>query len=133
MEIRVLDGYCLNPGDLSWEEMGRLGNLVVYDRTSPAELLERAKDAEVLIANKTLITAENMAALPKLKYIGVLATGYNVVDIEAAKERGIIVTDGLCPFIEHHPTSKLLCRKEPPGSLVGQCRFLLLGFLFDGA
>lgn len=93
MEIRVLDGYCLNPGDLSWEEMGRLGNLVVYDRTSPAELLERAKDAEVLIANKTLITAENMAALPKLKYIGVLATGYNVVDIEAAKERGIIVTN----------------------------------------
>lgn len=93
MEIRVLDGYCLNPGDLSWEEMGRLGNLVVYDRTFPAELLERAKDAEVLIANKTLITAENMAALPKLKYIGVLATGYNVVDIEAAKERGIIVTN----------------------------------------
>lgn len=93
MKIVVLDGYCLNPGDLSWSGMDALGELVVYDRTSPSELMERSADAEVLITNKTLITAENMAALPKLKYIGVLATGYNVVDIEAAKARGIVVTN----------------------------------------
>ena len=93
MEIRVLDGYCLNPGDLSWNDMAGLGNLKVYDRTSPLELLERAAGAEVLITNKTIISAEAMEALPSLKYIGVLATGYNVVDIEAAKKRGIIVTN----------------------------------------
>lgn len=93
MEIRVLDGYCLNPGDLSWNDMAGLGNLKVYDRTTPSELLERAAGAEVLITNKTIISAETMEALPLLKYIGVLATGYNVVDIEAAKKRGIIVTN----------------------------------------
>lgn len=93
MEIRVLDGYCLNPGDLSWNDMAGLGNLKVYDRTSPSELLERAAGAEVLITNKTIISAETMEALPSLKYIGVLATGYNVVDIEAAKKHGIIVTN----------------------------------------
>lgn len=93
MEIRVLDGYCLNPGDLSWNDMAGLGNLKVYDRTSPSELLERAAGAEVLITNKTIISAEAMEALPSLKYIGVLATGYNVVDIEAAKKHGIIVTN----------------------------------------
>lgn len=93
MEIRVLDGYCLNPGDLSWNDMAGLGNLKVYDRTSPSELLERAAGAEVLITNKTIISAEAMEALPSLKYIGVLATGYNVVDIEVAKKRGIIVTN----------------------------------------
>ena len=93
MKIVVLDGYGLNPGDLSWEEMRALGELTVYDRTAPAELLERSAGAEVLITNKTVITAEDMAALPALKYIGVLATGYNIVDIQAAKARGIIVTN----------------------------------------
>lgn len=93
MRIIVLDGYGLNPGDLSWKEMEALGELTVYDRTSPAELLERAKGAEVLITNKTVIHAEAMAALPELKYIGVLATGYNVIDTAAAKERGIVVTN----------------------------------------
>lgn len=93
MKIVVLDGHGLNPGDLSWKEMEVLGELTVYDRTAPAELLERAADAEVLITNKTGIDALHMAALPALKYIGVLATGYNVVDIAAAKERGIIVTN----------------------------------------
>ena len=93
MKIIVLDGYGLNPGDLSWSGMEALGELTVYDRTSPSELLERLEGAEVLITNKTLITANDMAALPQLKYIGVLATGYNVVDIEAAKERGIVVTN----------------------------------------
>ena len=93
MRIVVLDGYCLNPGDLSWEDMGSLGDLQVYDRTSPSELLERAEGAEVLITNKTLISDKDMDALPELKYIGVLATGYNVVDVEAAKKKGIVVTN----------------------------------------
>lgn len=93
MKIIVLDGYGLNPGDLSWDGMEALGELTVYDRTSPSELLERSAGAEVLITNKTLITADDMEALPQLKYIGVLATGYNVVDIEAAKARGIVVTN----------------------------------------
>ena len=93
MKIVVLDGYGLNPGDLSWKGMEALGELTVYDRTSPSELMERSEGAEALITNKTLITAENMEALPDLKYIGVLATGYNVVDIEAAKARGIVVTN----------------------------------------
>jgi len=93
MKIIVLDGYGLNPGDLSWSGMEALGELTVYDRTSPSELLERSADAEVLITNKTLITAEDMSALPQLKYIGVLATGYNVVDIDAAKSHGIVVTN----------------------------------------
>lgn len=93
MKIVVLDGYGLNPGDLTWKGMEALGELTVYDRTSPSELLERSADAEVLITNKTLITADDMAALPRLEYIGVLATGYNVVDIDAAKARGIVVTN----------------------------------------
>ena len=93
MKISVLDGYGLNPGDLNWDGFDALGELTVYDRTLPSELMERAAGAEVLITNKTLITAENMADLPELKYIGVLATGYNVVDIDAAKARGIVVTN----------------------------------------
>ena len=93
MKIIVLDGYGLNPGDLNWDGFEALGELTVYDRTLPSELMERAAGAEVLITNKTLITAENMADLPELKYIGVLATGYNVVDIDAAKARGIVVTN----------------------------------------
>lgn len=93
MKIVVLDGYALNPGDLSWKAMEALGELTLYDRTSPTELMERSADAEALITNKTLITATDMASLPKLKYIGVLATGYNVVDIDAARSRGIVVTN----------------------------------------
>ena len=93
MKIVVLDGYALNPGDLSWTGMEALGELTVYERTSPSEVLERSAGAEVLITNKTVITAEHMAALPQLKYIGVLATGYNVVDIDEARNRGIVVTN----------------------------------------
>ena len=93
MKIVVLDGYGLNPGDLSWSAWETLGELKVYDRTSPSELLERSEGAEVLITNKTLITANDMALLPELKYIGVLATGYNEVDIDEAKARGIVVTN----------------------------------------
>jgi glycerate dehydrogenase len=106
MKIVVLDGYCLNPGDLSWEDMGSLGDLQVYDRTSPSELLERAEGAEVLITNKTLISDNDMDALPELKYIGVLATGYNVVDVEAAKKKGIVVTN--IPAYSTHSVAQMV-------------------------
>jgi len=93
MKIVILDGFTANPGDLSWDGLGRLGELAVYDRTAPEQLLDRAKDAEVLLTNKVIIDANAMAALPKLRYIGVLATGYNVVDIAEAHSRGIVVTN----------------------------------------
>ena len=93
MKIVVLDGYVLNPGDLSWDGIIRLGDCIIYDRT-PAELtLERSKDADVLITNKVILNKEVIEKLPMLKYIGVLATGYNVVDITAAKNAEIIVTN----------------------------------------
>lgn len=93
MKIVILDGYTANPGDLSWKELETLGELVVYERTSADETVARAADADVVLTNKVLITKEVMAQLPRLKYVGVLATGYNVVDIEAAHHRGIIVTN----------------------------------------
>lgn len=93
MHIVILDGYAANPGDLSWEEMKQLGNCVIYDRTSPAEVLERSRGAEILLTNKTVLNAETINALPDLRYIGVLATGFNIVDTEAAKARGVIVTN----------------------------------------
>lgn len=92
-KICVLDGYAANPGDLSWEGLKSLGECTIYDRTAPEELLEHAADAEAILTNKVVIGAEHMDALPNLKYIGVLATGYNVVDIAAAQQRGIIVTN----------------------------------------
>ena len=93
MKITILDGYGLNPGDLSWKGFEDLGEVTVYDRTDRSELMERAKDSEVLITNKTVLDADTISSLPKLKYIGVLATGYNVVDTEAARKKGIIVTN----------------------------------------
>ncbi len=93
MNIVVLDGYALNPGDLSWQGLERLGGLKVHDRTPPEAVLERAAGAEVLLTNKTVLSREVIEALPELRYIGVLATGYNVVDIEAARQRGIPVTN----------------------------------------
>ncbi len=93
MKIVVLDGYTLNPGDLSWEGISVLGELTVYDRTSPAEVFKRAAGAEVLITNKVVLDREGISRLPELRYIGVLATGYNVVDLEAAREAGIVVTN----------------------------------------
>lgn len=93
MKIVVLDGYAANPGDLSWDGLKALGECTIYDRTAPEDVLERAKGAEAILTNKVAITAGHMAALPELKYIGVLATGYNIIDIAAAKERGIIVTN----------------------------------------
>lgn len=96
MKIVVLDGYALNPGDLSWQGFEELGEVTVYDRTSytdKQEIIERIGDAEAILKNKTPITADVLKACPQLTYIGVLATGYNVVDLAAAKEQGITVTN----------------------------------------
>ena len=94
MKIVILDGYTANPGDLSWESFKRLGSLTVYDRTSlddTAEIISRIGNAEAIVTNKTPITKQVIDACPNIKYIGVLATGYNIVDIEAASHRGIPV------------------------------------------
>ena len=93
MKIVILDGYSANPGDLSWKELEKLGEVTVYDRTKPSETVARAAGSDIVLTNKVVINKDVMAQLPQLKYIGVLATGYNVVDIDAAHERGIIVTN----------------------------------------
>lgn len=106
MQIVNLDAYTTNPGDLSWKALEKFGTLTVYPRTSPDQIIERAKDAEILLINKTVITKEILDQLPKLKYIGLQSTGYNVVDCEAAKEKGITVcnipsysTDGVAQLV----------------------------------
>ena len=91
MKIVVLDGFTLNPGDLSWSGLEQLGSVTVYDRTPKEEIIARIGDADAILTNKTPISAETLAACPRVKYIGVLATGYNVVDTAAAKECGIPV------------------------------------------
>ena len=91
--IVVLDGHTLNPGDLNWDGLSEMGELTVYDRTSPEQVTERAMMAEIVFTNKTLLTAEAINTLPALKYIGVLATGYNVVNIAVARTRDIPVTN----------------------------------------
>ncbi len=93
MKIVILDGYGANPGDLSWDKLYEMGEVTIYDRTSPDDILERAKDADAIFTNKVVIDNQVMAQLPYLRYIGVLATGYNVVDIPEAKRRGITVTN----------------------------------------
>lgn len=93
MKIVVLDGYTLNPGDISWEGMEAFGELTVYDRTKAEDVVARIGDAEVVYTNKTPITRETLDACPNVKFIGVLATGYNIVDIAAAKEKGIPVSN----------------------------------------
>ncbi len=93
MKITILDGYTANPGDLSWEALEEIGELTVYDRTKPEEIVGRAKDADIVLTNKVCLRRHEIEQLPKLKYIGVLATGYNVVDTEAARERAITVTN----------------------------------------
>jgi len=93
MKIVVLDGYCLNPGDLSWNALESLGEVIVYDRTPANLTVQRAQNADALLTNKTILNAENMAQMPNLKYVGVLATGYNVVDLKYASSHGIIVTN----------------------------------------
>ncbi|MBO7609497.1 MAG: D-2-hydroxyacid dehydrogenase [Muribaculaceae bacterium] len=93
MKIVVLDAYTSNPGDLSWQPMRELGELILYDRTPPELIIERGKDADAILINKIVITRQMMEQWPKLRYIGVIATGFNIVDIEAARDHGIVVTN----------------------------------------
>ena len=106
MEIVVLDGYTLNPGDLSWDEIGKLGELAVYDRTAPNEIVERTRKAEIILTNKAPVSAITLEKLPDLKFITVMATGYDIVDIAAAGLQGIPVsnvpeygTDSVAQFV----------------------------------
>lgn len=91
MKIVVLDGYTENPGDLTWDALGALGELTVHDRTAPGDIVTRIGDAPAILVNKTPITRQTLEACPGLRYIGVLATGYNVVDTDAARARGVTV------------------------------------------
>jgi glycerate dehydrogenase len=91
MKVVVLDGYTANPGDLTWRELEQLGQVTVFERTAVQEVITRAQDAEIVLTNKTPVTREAIAALPALRYLGVLETGYNIVDTAAAAERGIPV------------------------------------------
>ena len=93
MKIVILDGYTAASNDLSWEGLEQIGEVMVYDRTRAEETVERAKESDIVLTNKVLLRWAEIERLPRLKYIGVLATGYNVVDTEAAKERGIVVTN----------------------------------------
>lgn len=106
MKIVILDGYATNPGDLSWDEVKALGECTIYDRTLPDEVVPRAADAEIVLTNKTHLEAQHIAALPQLKYIGVLATGYNIVDIEAARQHGVLVTN--IPAYSTHSVAQLV-------------------------
>ena len=93
MKIVVLDGYAANPGDISWEAWNELGQVVIYDRTAPEDVVARAQEADAVLTNKVVLDAQVLAQLPRLRYIGVLATGYNVVDLAAASRQGIVVTN----------------------------------------
>ena len=93
MKIVVLDGYGVNPGDLSWESLEALGDVEVYPRTAPEDVIDRCFNAEIILTNKVVINKQILVSLPRLKYIGVLATGYNVVDVDTASDLDIIVTN----------------------------------------
>ena len=93
MKIVILDGSAANPGDITWKALENLGEVTAYDITSKDQLIERMQGAEVAITNKTVFDKEVFDQLPDLKYIGVLATGYNVVDLQAAREHGVTVTN----------------------------------------
>ncbi len=93
MKTTILDGFTLNPGDLDWHDLQRLTDCTIYDRTKPDQIIERCHDAEIIMTNKVVITKETIAQLPKLEYISVMATGYNIVDVKAAKDRGIVVSN----------------------------------------
>ena len=106
MKIVILDGYALNPGDLSYECLEQFGTLKVYDRTAPDQVIERAKDADALLINKVVLGEKEFAQLPRLRYIGVQATGYNVVDVEAARKHGITVTN--IPAYSTHSVAQMV-------------------------
>ena len=93
MKIVNLDGYAENPGDLSWDGIRQFGEYIVYDRTSQEDVVKRAKDADILLINKTPITREILEQLPNLKYVGLQSTGYNIIDCKAARELGITVSN----------------------------------------
>lgn len=93
MKIVILDAYTVNPGDLSWEALEKLANIDIYDRTQPDEVVSRCRGAEIVLTNKVVLDAEVLNMLPRLQYIGVLATGYNVVDLEQATRQNIVVTN----------------------------------------
>ena len=93
MNIVVLDGYTLNSGDLDWSALQALGKCEIYPRTAPDQIVERARDAEIVLTNKVVLGERELQELPKLRYIGVLATGTNVVDLDAAARRQIVVTN----------------------------------------
>jgi len=93
MHLVILDGYTLNPGDLTWDAINKLGKITYYDRTPKDQIAAQIGDADAVLTNKVPISAEVMAACPKLKYIGVTASGYNIIDLEAAKKQGVTVTN----------------------------------------
>ena len=127
MNIVILDGYTANPGDLSWDRLKTFGELTVYERTHASETVELAKDADIVLTNKVILGKAEIEQLPRLKYIGVLATGYNVVDTKVAREHGIDVcnipaykqcgTDGFCTHPECGIASGALCASQPPRSV----------------
>ena len=91
--IVILDGYALNPGDLSWDRLQELGDCKIFERTAPEEVAERIGNAEIVLTNKGLVSRDVITSATRLRYVGVMATGYNVVDTEAAAERDIVVTN----------------------------------------
>ncbi len=106
LQIVVLDGYAANPGDISWEPLNELGEVTLYERTKPDEIIERIKGAEIVLTNKVVITRSIIENSPALRYIGVLATGYNVVDLEAANEKEVVVTN--IPAYSTHAVAQLV-------------------------
>ena len=106
MKIVVLDGFAANPGDLPWSALKALGECTVYDRTKPEEVVDRCKDADAVLTNKVAFNRDKIEALPQLKYIGVLATGFNIIDIKAAAERNIVVTN--IPAYSTHSVAQMV-------------------------
>lgn len=93
MKICILDGYSVNPGDLTWDKIRNLGETTVYERTAPSQIVDRAGDAEIILTNKVPLDSDTLSRLPRLRYIGVLATGYNIIDTSAAASRSIVVAN----------------------------------------
>ncbi|MBI1183158.1 D-2-hydroxyacid dehydrogenase [bacterium] len=111
MKTTILDGFTLNPGDLSWHDLERLSDCTIYDRTAAELIVERCREAEIIMTNKVPLSAETIAQLPKLEFINVMATGYNIVDVDAAKERGIVVSNAAgysTPSVVQHTFALML-------------------------